>query len=75
MSNHYNLVLHVEQKRVRGWTAQQMVDRWTAVLSTPIVEYWEQDMRARRSMKWQRNSSSYGTAACDVGWFIRCLNE
>src|SRR5687768_16978685 len=45
MSNHYHLVLHVDQKRARTWTAQQIVERWTALFSRPsIVERWEQGL-------------------------------
>jgi len=28
LSNHYRLVLHVDQEKAQNWTSEQVVDRW-----------------------------------------------
>ena len=35
MSNHYHLVLFVDEKRAQSLTREQVVERWTCVFGTP----------------------------------------
>lgn len=77
MSNHYHLVLHVDQKRARTWTAQQIVERWTVLFSRPsIVERWEQGLAgdAEREVA-EKIIDLWRRRLCDVSWYMRCLNE
>lgn len=77
MSNHYHLVLHVDQGRSKAWTAQQVIEHWTRLFSRPpLVERWQQGLcgEAEREVaeamieQWRRRLS-------DVSWYMRCLNE
>jgi REP element-mobilizing transposase RayT len=77
MSNHYHLVLHVDQRRAREWTAEEVIDRWTLMFSRPsIVKRWgeglcgEAEKRVAEQLveRWRRR-------LCDVSWYMRCLNE
>src|SRR5262245_8017762 len=41
MSNHYHLVLHVDQQRARGWEPLEVVSRWGQLQRIPrIVQRW-----------------------------------
>ena len=37
MSNHYHLVLRVDQQRAKGWTHDEVVEQWTKVHSKPTL--------------------------------------
>jgi len=77
MSNHYHLVLHVDQRRAHAWTTDEIVERWTRVFSRPLlVDRLQQGLgtTAERTAAmsiielWRRR-------LCDVSWYMRCLNE
>lgn len=77
MSNHYHLVVHVDTRQARRWTAQETVERWAQVFGLPVViKRWQQGecSEAEREMaqglieRWRRR-------LCDVSWYMRCLNE
>src|SRR5688500_15831728 len=31
MSNHYHLVVHVDQRRAKSWSQREVIDRWCAL--------------------------------------------
>jgi hypothetical protein len=77
MSNHYHLVLHVDQRRAHTWTVQEVIERWTRLFSRPVlVERWQQGLCGEAEQKvvaaiiegWRQR-------LCDVSWYMRCLNE
>ena len=42
MSNHYHLVLHVDQQRSAGFTACEIVERWSQLFTLPTaVKRWQ----------------------------------
>ena len=77
MANHYHLVVHVDQKRARSWSRQEVIERWCVLFSKPLlVDRWLQGVcgDAEREVAegvielWRRR-------LCDVSWYMRCLNE
>jgi hypothetical protein len=77
MSNHYHLVLHVDQARTQAWSAEEVIRRWTLVFSAPpLVKRWQDGSCSVAETKiveviierWRRR-------LCDVSWYMRCLNE
>jgi REP element-mobilizing transposase RayT len=77
MSNHYHLVIHVDQKRAREWSPQEVIERWCRLFSKPpLVDRWEQGLcrDAEREVaegiieRWRQR-------LCDISWYMRCLNE
>jgi REP element-mobilizing transposase RayT len=77
MSNHYHLVVHVDQRRAKSWLPQEVVERWCKLFSKPaLVDRWQQGLcsDAEREVAegivelWRRR-------LCDVSWYMRCLNE
>lgn len=77
MSNHYHLVLHVDQQRAKRWTGQQVIERWTRLFARPpLIERWQQGLcgEAEREVV-EGMIEQWRQRLCDVSWFMRCLNE
>ncbi len=77
MSNHYHLVVYVDQARSRELSREQAVERWTQLFrAPPVVERWSNGKatQAERQLaeliidKWRKRLS-------DLSWFMKCLNE
>ncbi len=78
MSNHYHLVVRIDEQQVEQWSAREIVERWTRLYSGP--EY------ARRFLNGEPLStleqtlldqqiSVWSARLNDLSWFMRCLNE
>jgi hypothetical protein len=77
MSNHYHLVVYVDQASARAWSWQEVIERWTQLFARPpLIERWEQglssdaerDVAEQMIELWRRRLH-------DVSWYMRCLNE
>ena len=77
MSNHYHLVVHVDQKRAREWQPQEVAARWTKLFSCPpLVERWLSGEGGRAEQETARRIvESWRARLLDVSWYMRCLNE
>jgi REP element-mobilizing transposase RayT len=77
MSNHYHLVIHVDQAAANAWTPQEVIARWTALFSRPpLIERWEQRIAsdAEREVA-EQLVERWRVRLSDVSWYMRCLNE
>jgi REP element-mobilizing transposase RayT len=77
MSNHYHLVVHVDARRAKGWTPEEVAARWKSLFSLPpIVDLWlrregsdvEHEVARALVERWR-------SRLMDLSWFMRCLNE
>ena len=77
MSNHYHLVLHVDQPRLALWDPHEIIERWSRLFAIPtIVKRWQQGLAGEAETAaamlvievWRQR-------LFDVSWFMRCLNE
>ena len=78
MSNHYHVVLRVNQEQAGAWTDREVAERWLALFTGPVlVHRWlagdpldESQLEAvnARIDTWRRR-------LYDLSWFMRCLNE
>ncbi len=78
MSNHYHLVLHINEQEIDAYSDQDICHRWCRLYSCPvIVSRWqlgeltseaELDAALAIIAKWRKRLA-------DISWFMRCLNE
>ena len=77
MSNHYHLVVYVDQARAREWTQREVVEHWARLFTRPLlVARWErgEGMDAEREAA-ERIIERWRARLADVSWYMRCLNE
>ena len=80
MSNHYHVVLRIDQDRARGWNTEQVLQRWTQLFTGPLLV--QRYLSAARSslgqaelVMVQEMAETYRARLFDVSWFMRILNE
>jgi REP element-mobilizing transposase RayT len=77
LSNHYHLVVHVDQQRAKSWSAEEVIERWETLFSRPpLIKRWQQGEggEAEREMA-ERMIALWRHRLSDVSWYMRCLNE
>jgi REP element-mobilizing transposase RayT len=77
MSNHYHLVLYVDRECSRGWTKQEVIDRWTMLFRAPtLLKRWQNGdaLEADRVVA-EAIIEKWRVRLHDISWFMRCLNE
>jgi len=78
MSNHYHLVLHVDEKLNDMLTNEEVCQRWCQLYSKPaLVERWqnEQTYSVAENKMALTIINSWRGRLIDISWFMRCLNE
>lgn len=77
MSNHYHLVIHVDRKRARSWSRQEVVERWCELFSMPqLVDRWLRDECGEVEREVAEDViECWRSRLCDISWYMRCLNE
>jgi REP element-mobilizing transposase RayT len=77
MSNHYHLVVRVDAQRARGWSSQEVIDRWTRLFSAPpLVQRWlKGECGAAEGEVVEDMVAQWRQRLIDVSWYMRCLNE
>jgi len=78
LSNHYHLVLYVNEEELDNLSNQQVCERWGKIYSLPtIVDEWQKGQLTSDAQKeaallvideWRKRLLS-------ISWFMRCLNE
>lgn len=77
LSNHFHLVIHIDQKRALSWTAADVVERWSQLFSIPdLVKDWlagestpaERQHAEKLIEQWRSHLYS-------ISWFMRCFRE
>ena len=78
MSNHYHLVLYVNQAQAEAWTDDEVIERWTALFprNGALIETLLKNKTTRAAQRQlQKNVSLWRQRLMDISWFMRCLNE
>jgi len=78
MSNHYHIVVRIDQAQAQQWSDIEVAKRWTEVFAKPRVinillagfplSPGEQDEAATLINTWRERLAN-------LSWFMRCLNE
>lgn len=78
MSNHYHLVLHVNNAQAESWSDADIMQRWREVFprNGVLVETLLKNQSSRAARKsLQQNLDLWRERLRDISWFMRCLNE
>jgi REP element-mobilizing transposase RayT len=78
MSNHYHLVLRVDQQRAESWSTDEVIAQWQKLHKLPLLvtRYvrGETTTRAENSAV-DKLAQSWRERLIDISWFMRSLNE
>lgn len=78
MSNHYHVVVFIDEVSAKSWTLDEVIDRWCILFKGP---HYIQKYRAGERLSKTEIESVETTAMLwrqrlmDLSWFIRCVNE
>jgi len=78
LSNHYHLVLYVNEREIDDCTDSEICERWSKIYSlSPVVLRWQ---KGELSSEIQKEVALAVIAECrarlsSISWFMRCLNE
>jgi len=78
MSNHYHLVLHVDETLNENLTHEEVCKRWCQLYSKPVlVERWQSGQTTSETENKAALAiiNSWRGRLADISWFMRCLNE
>ncbi len=78
MNNHYHIVLRVDQAMAESWNSIEVIKKWTALFSQPVI--------ISRFLKGECTSSAelkvvdeiieeWRSRLMNISWFMRILNE
>ena len=65
MTNHYHVVLYVEEKVANSWTDEEVIRRWESIFKKDANQ--NKFIQAKVKL-WRERLTS-------ISWFMRCLNE
>ncbi len=77
MSNHYHLVIHINQDKALSLTDDEVISRWSRLFRVPdVVERWQNNKAAESENELvEKLVSLWRKRLSDVSWYMRCLNE
>ncbi len=78
MSNHYHLVLYINQDQVNNWSDDEVIDRWAMLFRKPVLieRYQRNECRTKAELnKVTEIVALWRERLADISWFMRCLNE
>ena len=78
MSNHYHLVLFVNEQQVGEWDDSEVVKRWTALFprNAALIVTLQKNKSSKAAQKrLQQQISLWRERLMDISWFMRCVNE
>ncbi|RZU99397.1 transposase [Spiribacter vilamensis] len=77
MSNHYHLVVRIDESAARSWSPAEVLRRWLSVFKGPA--WMHEIINADHSTAFHpgvhRMIEAYRSRLMSLSWFMRCLNE
>ncbi|MFO7764593.1 MAG: transposase [Wenzhouxiangellaceae bacterium] len=78
LSNHYHLVLHIDEQSALEWDEMEVARRWIRLFTGPVLVRGfvdgEDISHAQRQVV-RNHVKEYRKRLCDLSWFMKCLNE
>lgn len=78
MSNHYHLVVRIDQERALSWHNDEVIDRWYQLFNGHVLvdRYLIGEALTQAELvEVQKLIDLWRERLHDLGWFMRCLNE
>jgi REP element-mobilizing transposase RayT len=77
MSNHYHLVVHVDQERAERLALEDVAQRWLQLFSAPplVARYLAGQASTEEQQAAEVILTRWRARLCDLSWFMKCLNE
>ncbi|MCG8394546.1 MAG: transposase [Pseudomonadales bacterium] len=77
MSNHYHVVVRLNQKKAQAWSDIEVAERWMRLFSGPlVVKRWlSGQSEGGEALKALEIVGQWRERLYDLGWFMKCLNE
>ncbi|PCI11522.1 MAG: transposase, partial [Thiotrichales bacterium] len=78
MSNHYHVILHIDQTLASEWTAQEVIEQWHQLFTGNLLSQRYQlgeRLSAAESTALSECVEEWRARLMDISWFMRVLNE
>jgi len=78
MSNHYHLVLYINNNKSQQWTELEIAQHWKQVFkagSVLVDRYLQQQTTPEENSKAQEILALWQERLSSISWYMRCLNE
>src|SRR6056297_4192293 len=78
LSNHYHLVVHIDQQQSLDWSDLEVAQRWIRLFTGPaLVRAFVagQTLSDGQQQVVAKHVSEYRARLSDLSWFMKCLNE
>ncbi len=78
MSNHYHVVLHINDQKAKNWSNKEVAQRWTSIFKGPtFITEWINDIPLddEESTILDTLLPVWRKRLTDISWFMRCMNE
>ena len=77
MSNHYHVVLRVDQQKAQSWSEAQVVAQWEKLFSIPLLvqKYKEGTDIPAVALEAKKIITQWRSRLMDISWYMRSLNE
>jgi REP element-mobilizing transposase RayT len=78
MSNHYHVVLHVDNKAAESWDMDEVIDRWHRLFSGNLLSQRYSkgdDLGKAERFVLEKNVAQWRLRLADISWYMRVLNE
>ncbi|WP_238377522.1 transposase [Oceanospirillum linum] len=78
MSNHYHLVLYINQAEAESWSEDEVIRRWLLLFKAPVlIERYQKNECSSNAERKKATEiiEDWRQRLMDISWFMRCLNE
>ena len=78
MSNHYHVILHIDQNMAQDWTAQEVIERWHRLYNGSMLSQRYSQGESLGKAEWNALSEQvekWRERLMSISWFMRCTNE
>jgi len=78
MSNHYHIVIRINQDQAVAWSDREIAERWMQIFTGPILMHRHLAGTELTALELKQVNALFSTwrkRLCDISWFMRCINE